>query len=517
MNVHAYKTVPTVGLKPWERNPRTHSAAQIEQIRRSIREFGFTNPVLIDETGRLIAGHGRLEAAKAEGMLELPAIELAGLSETQKRALVISDNQIALNAGWDDDLLRLELLALKDAEFDTSILGFSADLIDLFVADPEQADADALAEIPSAPVSILGDIWQLGKHRVMCGDSLEDQSVALLCGSARAQLVHADPPYGMGKEADGVANDNIYREELDKFQMAWWATYRPFITDNASAYIWGNSPDLWRLWYRGGLADSERNEFCNQIVWDKKNIPGMRSPELMQYPTTTEHCLFFQLGQQYRGNVNVGDFPESWEPLRAYLEGEAKAVGFGPADIRRLCGVQMYGHWFTRSQFTLIPEVHHRKLCAQYPGHFARPWSELNAEWARVKGGPQSDIAGARSYFDNTHDTMRDVWEFPRVSGEERFEHATPKPVAMIERIMRSSLPNAGLCLEPFGGTGSTLIAAEKSGRVCFTMELEPKYCDVIVARWQTFTGKVAVLERNGATFAETKASRYATASPPAD
>jgi hypothetical protein len=307
--------------------------------------------------------------------------------------------------------------------------------------------------------------------------------------------MHADPPYGMGKASDGVANDNLYNDDLDNFQMEWWATFRPFLEDNASAYIWGNAPELWRLWYKAGLGDSEIIELRNQIVWDKKAIPGMASPDLTQFPIASEHCLFFQLGNQFRGNINIEDFPETWESLRSYMESEAKAAQIGSAEIKSLCGVQMYGHWFTRSQFTLIPEKHYATLQAAYAGRFIRPWRQLKAEWDKVKGGPTSEIQGARSYFDNAHDVMRDVWEFGRVTGKDRHDHATPKPVAMMERVMKSSLPSGGLCVEPFGGSGSTLIGAEKTGRVCYSMELNPVYVDVIVKRWEDFTGKKAILE----------------------
>ena len=150
----------------------------------------------------------------------------------------------------------------------------------------------------------------------------------------------------------------------------------------------------------------------------------------------------------------------------------------------------MYGHWFTRSQFTLIPEKHYATLQAKFTGLFQRPWRSLKAEWDKVKGGPTSEIQGARSFFDNTHDVMRDVWEFSRVHGDERHGHATPKPVDMMKRVMLSSLPKDGLCLEPFGGSGSTLMGAQLTNRRCFTVELKPEYCDVIVKRWESFTEK---------------------------
>ena len=489
---------PVAGLIPYVNNSRKHSDEQVAQIAASIKEFGWTNPILVDGANGIIAGHGRLMAARKLGMEAVPVIELAHLSEPQRKALIIADNKLAMNAEWDNDLLMLELGELLEGGFDLDLLGFGKDELDALLSPTEATegltDEDAVPEPPAAPVTVLGDVWLLGRHRVMCGDSTVVTDVERLMAGAKAALMHADPPYGMGKVADGVANDNIYEEDLDKFQMEWWATFRTFLADKASGYIWGNAPDLWRLWYRGGLCDSEHMELRNQIVWDKKNIPGMKSDLLTQYPIASEHCLFFQIGDQFLGNVNVDDFPEKWETLRAYLEGQAKAAGMKSADVKRVCGCGMYGHWFTKSQFTLIPENHYQLLAKEYPDHFSRPWRELKNEWDCVN-------THDRSYFDNGHDVMKDVWEFPRVTGAERHGHATPKPVAMMERVMKSSLPNGGLCLEPFGGSGSTLIGAEKTGRICYSMELQPKYVDVIVKRWQEFTGKTATLESTGQPF----------------
>ena len=498
---------PLDRLVPYERNARTHSDEQVAQIVASIQEFGFTNPLLVDGDDGIIAGHGRLMAARSLGLAEVPVVVLDHLSPEQRRAYVLADNQLALNAGWDMEVLALEIGELGELGFDLSLLGFSDEQLAELTPEVEelppgeQGDPDEVPEPPAEPITKPGEIWLLGKHRVMCGDSTVITDVERLMAGAKAALMHADPPYGMGKASDGVANDNLYNDDLDSFQMEWWATFRPFLLDNASAYIWGNAPELWRLWFKAGLGGSELMELRNQIVWDKKAIPGMASPELTQFPIASEHCLFFQLGNQFRGNINIEDFPETWEPLRSYLESEAKAAQIGSAEIKSLCGVQMYGHWFTRSQFNLIPEKHYATLQKAYAGRFIRPWRQLKAEWDKVKGGPTSEIQGARSYFDNAHDVMRDVWEFGRVTGEERHGHATPKPVAMMERVMLSSLPKGGLCVEPFGGSGSTLMGAERTGRVCYAMELTPAYVDVIVKRWQQFTGKTATLEATGEPF----------------
>ena len=513
---------PIDRLKPYDRNARTHSPEQVAKIAASLAEFGFVNPILVDSRDGIIAGHGRLMAARKLGLADVPVIVLDHLSDAQRRAYVLADNKLAELAGWDVELLGAELAELDAEGFDLELAGFTDDELAALTGDglfgdderePQESEpasapstidrehADDEVEPPKAITTRPGDVWVLGGHRVMCGDSTNARDVARLMDGQKATLMHADPPYGMGKEADGVANDNLRGKALDGFQMDWWGAFRPHLVPNASAYIWGNAPDLWRLWYVAGLGESERLEMRNEIVWDKINVPGMASPDLTQYPEASERCLFFQFGNQFLGNINAEDFPETWEPLRAYMEEQAKAAGMAASDVKRVCGVGMYGHWFTRSQFNLIPEARYQALQQAYPGHFMRPWSDLKAEWDRVKGGPTAEIQGARSYFDNAHEPMTDVWKFPRVIGEERHGHATPKPVAMMERVMKSSSRPGDVVVEPFGGSGSTLIGAEATGRRCFTMELQALYCDVIVTRWQNLTGKVAYLESTGDSF----------------
>jgi len=312
----------------------------------------------------------------------------------------------------------------------------------------------------------------------------------------------------MGKESDGVANDNLYREKLDAFQMAWWRAFRDHAEHNVSAYIWGNAPDLWRLWYSSeGLSVSEKFDFCNHIVWDKKSIAGMKSDLMLQFPIASEHCLFFKAGEQFVGNVNADQYFEGWDVLRLYLKGDADAVGLNQKQCQEITGVQMYAHWFSKSQWSFIPEKYYVMLQQAFPANFRKPYGELRQQYEQIKGGYRNHIngiqGGMRSYFDNAHDTMRDVWEFSRVTGEERHGHATPKPVAMMQRVMKSSLPPGGICAEPFGGSGSTLIGAETTGRVCYSMELKPDYCDVIVRRWQQFTGKRAIHAETGEPFGD--------------
>lgn len=492
-------------LKQDHKNARKRTNQSAELIQESIKRYGAARSIVIDEDNRILAGNGTIEGAKAAGIKNVRIIETAGdeiiavrrtdLTEHEKVGLALADNRTSDLSDWDAEMLH-QLSQEQDISpwFDEDDLAEIIGEVEKLPSE-ENTDPDDVPEAPEDPITKPGDLWILGDHRLLCGDSTCPTDIERLLNGEKAALLHADPPYGMGKASDGVANDNLYDEKLDQFQMDWWNTFRPHLTDNASAYIWGNAPELWRLWYKAGLGDSEQMELRNQIVWDKKCIPGMKSELQTSFPTTTEHCLFFQLGNQFRGNINTADFPETWEPIRSYLESQASAAGMDANGIRDLCGVQMYGHWFTRSQFTLIPEKHYNTLQAKFTGLFQRPWRSLKAEWDKVKGGPTSEIQGARSYFDNAHDVMRDVWEFPRVHGEERHGHATPKPVDMMKRVMLSSLPKNGLCLEPFAGSGSTLMGAQATGRRCFTVELKPVYCDVVVKRWEAFTGQKAVLE----------------------
>jgi len=498
-------------LIPYARNSRTHSDEQVAQIAASIKEWGWTVPVLIEDDGGLIAGHGRVLAAQKLGIDEVPCMVAGGWSEAQKRAYIIADNKLALNAGWDDDMLKIELGELGDLDFDLSLTGFDDDELSALLAEEGTdglTDEDAVPEVPEVPVTVEGDVWLLGRHRLMCGDSTSIDAVDKLMDGAIADLVHADPPYGMGKEADGVLNDNLYAEKLDKFQMDWWNAFRPSVSNKAGVYIWGNAPDLWRLWYSGGLGSSEKMQLKNHITWDKKAIPGMKSPLLNCFPVASEHCLIFMLGDQLNGNVNTDGYFDGWDEVRLYLKAEADACGITSKTLTELCGCQMYSHWFTKSQWSLISDRHYKTLSETYPHSFKRPWSELKKIHDKAQKAYRAEVKEKRAYFDNSHEVMRDTWEFPRVSGSERFGHATPKPVGMMVRVMLTSLPEGGLCIEPFGGSGSTLMGAEVSKRNCYTMELDPKYCDVIIQRWQDFTGQQATLEATGQTYAELKDER---------
>jgi DNA modification methylase len=492
-------------LLPYANNARTHTSEQIDQIVASIREFGWTNPLIV-HGNTVIAGHARLEAAKHLKMKQVPVIDRSDMSEAQWKAYVLADNQLAQNATWNEGLLTLELDNLLALDFDLDLIGFE-DLDALMGNEPEEGltDPDEIPEPPAEAITQPGDLWILGDHKLLCGDSTDAATVAYLMDGAKAALVHADPPYGMGKENDGIQNDNLYREKLDAFQMAWWKAVRPHVDDNGSAYIWGNAPDLWRLWYLGGLNDSERLTFRTEITWQQEGASWGKSgmSDLRMYAQNGERCLFFMLGEQGFNN-NADNYWDGWEPIRAYLDGEREKMGWDYPTVKTIAGHSPTSgmHWFDRSQWSFITQDVYKALQKAAKGKaFNRPYDSkadgLKQDHDRLKQDHdrlKQDFYETRAYFNNTHDNMTDVWDFDRVKGDERHGHATPKPVAMMERAMKSSLPDGGICYEPFIGSGSTLIAAQSTGRKCYGMELTPAYCDVTVSRYENFSGKKAVL-----------------------
>lgn len=390
-------------LRPYAANSRTHSDDQVAQIAASIKEFGFTNPILIDQQGGIIAGHGRLQGAKRLGMDKVPAIRLSDLSEAQRRAYVIADNKLAMNAGWDEELLRMELADLKLDGFDLSLTGFSDEELSDLLGDqgggagPSHGDADEVPEVPADPVSMTGDIWLLGKHRLMCGDSTSADAVEILMDGQKAEMIFTDPPYGVDYE--GIHNDS--RSGLAALLDQAFANYALAAKPGAAIYVFHSDrcADIFHEVFRRYC------HFSSMIVWVKPSLVLSQT----DYQSQHEPCLY------------------------GWMEG------------------------------------------ASHQWHSDRKQTS--------------------------------VWEFDK----ERVEgHTTPKPVALIEKALTNSSKAKQIVADFFGGSGSTLIGCEKSDRYARLMELDPCYVDVIVTRWQAFTGQQATLERTGQTFAEVAEERHA-------
>ena len=497
-------------LRPYPRNARRHSPQHVDQIAASIQQWGWTIPLLVDESGELIAGHGRLLAARQLGIDEVPTMVARGWTEAQRRAYVIADNQLTIAGDWDTEALKVEVRELDALGVDVGLFAFDAGELDALlgrdvVAAQQLADADEVAPVDELDLDGLGvkagDVWQLGPHRVLCGDSTDVEQVARLLGGELADLVHADPPYGMGKASAGVANDDLHGPKLDAFQSAWLRVALAHAAPNCSAYVWGIAEDLWRWWFTAGREQFADLQVRQEVVWAKGTAIGQTSADRHGYPSETERCLFLMRGQQFLGNQNADEYWEGYEPLRAWLEQQRDEIGWANRDVNAITKTQMAGHWFGRSQFQPITREHYETLREHALGiAFVETYDEVVARFgASIEGGRAMRLSlgeamrSTRSYFDNTHDVMSDVWTFPRVHGEERFEHATPKPVALVARALRTSCPDKGLVFEPFLGSGSTLIAAEVAGRRCFGAELQPRYAATTIRRWERHTGQKAV------------------------
>lgn len=400
---------PVGSLVPYVNNSRTHSDAQVAKIAASIREFGWTNPVLVDGKNGIIAGHGRVMAARVLGLEEVPVIELAHMTEAQKRAYVIADNKLAELAGWDKDLLSLELGALKLDGFDIDLIGFDAiELATLTPPDPKDGltDEDEAPALPSMPTTVASDVWLLGDHRLMCGDSTSLADVERLMAGYKADLIITDPPYNVAYEGGTdekltIQNDSMSAEAFYGFLLAAYGAMLAVAKDGAGIYVF--HADSEGMNFRKALLDAGF-KLAQCCVWIKQSLV---------------------LGRK--------DYHWQHEPV-------------------------LYG------------------------------WKPNGAH---------------RWYSDRKQTT---VWKFDRPARND--VHPTMKPIALVEYPLCNSSRGGDIVLDLFGGSGSTLIACEKHSRSARLMELDPKYCDVIVHRWQEFTGKPALLESTGEAFADVAVSR---------
>lgn len=479
-------------LVPYENNPRNNDEA-VEAVANSIKEFGFGNPIVIDEKGEIINGHTRLKSAKLIGLNEVPTVTVDWLTEEQKKAYRLADNKTGELADWDWDKLSIELEELQNMEIDMSDFGFDFSLGEENLEEVIEDDYEV--EVPEEPKSKYGEVYQLGKHRLMCGDSTNINDVEKLMNGNKADMVFTDPPYGMKKEKDGVLNDNLNYDDLLKFNKQWIPITFDSLKDNGSWYCWGIDEPLMDIYSEilKPMIKNQKLTFRNLITWDKGNGQGQLSDLFRMYATADEKCLFVMCGVQGFSN-NTGDYFDGWEVIRFYLEQEAKKVGLNAKKLKEITGVGMYSHWFTKAQWVFIPEEHYKKIQNYYNGEaFNQEYESLKQEYESLK----QEWHKTRAYFNNTHDNMNNVWHISRAGNEEREltgGHATPKPIALCSRAIKTSSREKEIVLDVFGGSGSTLIACEQLDRTCYMMELDPRYVDVIINRWEEFTGQKAEL-----------------------
>lgn len=480
-------------IKPYEKNPRKNNKA-VDAVAESIKEFGFQNPIIVDKKNVIIAGHTRYKAAKKLNIKDVPVIVAENLNEEQANAYRLIDNKTNELAEWDDTLLFEELLNIEN--IDMSLFGFDLDIEDVEkeIIEDEVPEVDEQNE----PITKLGDIWQLGNHRLMCGDSTSEFDINKLMNGKNADLIFTDPPYGMKKEKDGVLNDNLNYDDLLEFNKKWFNVVFQKLKDTGCFYCWGIDEPLMDIYSNILKPLKLKNQIVlrNYITWAKHSAFGINSSLALSYPKETEKAWFFMKGQDWNNN-NAEFFNSKYEKILEYMQNNAEQENIKPNDIKNICGVSMYSHWFTKSQFTVIPEKHYKTLQNKYKNSFKLNYNEL------LQLLQDDNNLKVKPYFNNITENkvgdigLTDVWRFSITSLKEREltgEHATPKPIALCSRGIQASSRKNEIVLDVFGGSGSTLIACEQLDRNCYMMELDPKYCDVIIKRWETLTGKEAVL-----------------------
>ena len=476
-------------LKEYKMNCKLHPKEQIEQIKRSIEEFGFNDPIAVWKDNEIIEGHGRLLACQELGMEEVPIIRLDHLTDEERRAYMLVHNQSTMNSGFDDELLNVEL---EDIDIDMAQYGF-----DLTVdTETKEIIEDEVPEEVETRCK-LGNVWQLGEHRLICGDSTDIAVIDRLMDGVKADMVFTDPPYGMKKESEGVLNDNLNFDDLLDFNRQWIPLTFGALKDNGSWYCWGIDEPLMDIYSNilKPMAKENKITFRNLITWDKGNGQGQLSEDFRMYPIADEKCLFVMMGVQGFSN-NADNYFEAWEPIRTYLKQERDRMGWSNADMKKMCGHSPTSgcHWFDKSQWMMPTEEEYKTWQHHAKGEgFKKEYEEIKKEYEEIK----KEYYSTRAYFDNTHDNQNNVWHFDRAGKDEREHtggHATPKPIALCSRAIKSSSREGEIVLDVFGGSGSTLIACEQLNRKCYMAELDPKYCDVIIQRWEDFTGQKAVL-----------------------
>ena len=391
-------------LIPYAKNARTHSDEQVAQIAGSIKEFGFNNPVLVDKDNSIIAGHGRLMAARKLGMDKVPVVQLGHMTEAQRKAYVLADNRIALNSGWDTSMLSLELLELKD-NIDLSLLGFDADELDALLNPIEETegltDEDAVPDVPDEPKTKLGDIYILGNHRLMCGDSTSITDIEKLMDGQKADMVFTSPPYNADTKA---GNGDIFNKK--------------------------KSIKLYADGYSDNLPSQDYIDFASSV--------------LEVCFANTDGFIFWNVSYNAKSR-------------HEYIKQIVNRLDYL---VEQVC-------W---KKTSTIP----------FKGCLMRDWEPIYVFSTNKQGL-------------NTKTVISNFWQVSN-TGAQQENHKACFPVELPEKGISLVNANTGIIFEPFCGSGTTIIAAEKTNRKCYGMELDPKYCDVIVQRWEEFTGKKAVL-----------------------
>lgn len=478
-------------IKMYENNANLHPREQIEQIKKSILEFGNNDPIAVDEHNVIIEGHGRFVALKELGYDEVEIIRLSHMTDEQKKAYILAHNKLTMNSGFDMDILELELEDITNINMED--FGFDFEDIEEIEEAVEEVEQDEYDEELRETNIKPGDIFKLGEHRLSCGDSTDATHIQKLLDGVKVDTVYTDPPYGMKKEKDGVQNDNLNYDDLLEFNKKWVPITFDAMREVGSWYCWGIDEPLMDLYSNilRPMKKAQEITFRNLLTWDKGSGQGQMWERARMYPTADEKCLFVMKGVQ-GFNTNSNNYFEGYEVIRKPLAEAAERVGLTSKKLKEITGVGMYSHWFTKSQWSLIPQEHFQKVAGYYGDEWGLDYDRIKQDYDRVK----QEYYATYAFFDATHANFNNVLHFARTNGSEKESaggHATPKPLALVGLMLKSSTREGDVVLDVFGGSGSTLIACERLGRTCYVNELEPKYVDLIIRRWEKETGREAV------------------------
>jgi DNA modification methylase len=487
-------------IKTNPKNPRLIKDDKFKKLVKSIQEFPQMlelRPIVVDENNIILGGNMRYKACIEAGLKEIYILKAEDLTQQQKDEFIVKDN---VGFGeWDWDILA--------NEWDTDKLtDWGLDLpLDVSVQELEAEEDDY--EIPNEINTdiVLGDLFEIGEHRLLCGDSTDSDSVAKLMNGEKADMAHNDPPYGMKKEKEGVLNDNLNYNDLLDFNREWIALQFMHLKESGSFYCWGIDEPLMDIYseiLKPYIAE-QKATFRNLITWDKGHGQSQNSELTRSFATADEKCLFVMMGVQGFNN-NADNYFEGFESIREYLITQKNKLGWSTDKIIDITGKSSASHYFSKSQWHFPTREHYNSIREASKGDaFHKEYDALKKEYDALKkeyDALKKEYYSTRAYFNNVHDNMNNVWHFSRHNKDgSEGGHATPKPIPLCERAIKSSCPENGLVLDVFLGSGSTMVASHQLKRKCYGMELDPKYCQVIIDRMKKLDPSLEI-KRNGIT-----------------
>lgn len=512
-------------IKPYVFNPRKNKRG-IDMVKKSIEKYGFKVPIIVDKNNEIVAGHTRYQAAKLLKLEKVPCVVADNLTDKQIKEFRIAENRTHELSIWDTEMLSLEMkdLDLEFLDIDIKELlkvdKYKVENIfghkyksedDIRLNDNVETKEDKHITDTTTNHSVkYGDIYQLGRHRVMCGDSLNNEDVAKLMNGKKAQTMIADPPYFMKKKT--VLNDNIEQDEEEKFTQDWLNLSHKHIGNNASCFVFGGDKSILDLWhyYLRSEHIKENITFKNLITWDKKDAQGVLSSQFSLFPRQCEFILFYVIGKYTdTTNTNKDEFNEGYADILKYQQEEFDKIekqGLSRKELAKELKITtaMIGHYVGKTQFMLVSPKTLKKIKEITNKHGIECFENYLEHYEKARGiadevkqlVPSTDSKiKEQPYFNNIFESIANIFAISSQTKEreDTGNHETPKPLKLLEKFIKATTKQEWLIYDPFGGSGSTLIASEQLNRTCYTMELNPYYVDIIIKRYEKHTGGKAL------------------------